>query len=58
MKSICVFCGSSDSVHADYLTAAHQMGKTLAERGIRLDFWRREDRFDGSGGKWGAGGRR
>ena len=38
MKSICVFCGSSDSVHADYLTAAHQMGKTLAERGIRLIF--------------------
>ena len=36
MKSICVFCGSSDSVHADYLTAAHQLGKTLAERGIRL----------------------
>ena len=38
MKSICVFCGSSDSVHADYLTAAHQLGKTLAERGIRLIF--------------------
>jgi uncharacterized protein (TIGR00730 family) len=38
MKSICVFCGSSDSVHADYLTAARQMGKTLAERGIRLIF--------------------
>jgi uncharacterized protein (TIGR00730 family) len=38
MKSICVFCGSSDSVHADYLTAARQMGKTLAEREIRLIF--------------------
>ena len=38
MKSICVFCGSSDSVHADYLTAARQMGKTLAEKGIRLIF--------------------
>ncbi|MGE5374942.1 MAG: TIGR00730 family Rossman fold protein [Bacteroidota bacterium] len=38
MKSICVFCGSSDSVHADYLTAARQMGQTLAERGIRLIF--------------------
>ena len=36
MKSICVFCGSSDSVHADYLAAARQMGLTLAERGIRL----------------------
>ena len=38
MKSICVFCGSSDSVHADYLTAARQMGRTLAERQIRLIF--------------------
>ena len=38
MKSICIFCGSSDLVHADYLTAARQMGKTLAEKGIRLIF--------------------
>src|SRR6266540_3531012 len=38
MKSICVFCGSSDSVHPDYITAARQMGRTLAERGIRLVF--------------------
>jgi uncharacterized protein (TIGR00730 family) len=38
MKSICVFCGSSDTIHADYLTAARQMGRTLAERGIRLVF--------------------
>ena len=36
MQSICVFCGSSDSVHADYLAAARQMGRTLAERGLRL----------------------
>jgi len=36
MKSICVFCGSSDSVHADYLSAAQTMGITLAERGIQL----------------------
>ena len=36
MKSICVFCGSSDSVHADYLAGAHKMGVTLARRGIRL----------------------
>ena len=36
MKSICVFCGSSDSVHADYLSAARQMGRVLAERGVRL----------------------
>ena len=36
MKSICVFCGSSDSVHTDYRAAAHTMGRTLAQRGIRL----------------------
>ena len=38
MKSICVFCGSSDTVHADYLSAARQMGRTLAERNTRLIF--------------------
>lgn len=38
MKSICVFCGSSDTVHADYIAAAHTLGRTLAERGIRLIF--------------------
>ena len=36
MKSICVFCGSSDAVHVDYLHGARLMGRTLAERGIRL----------------------
>jgi uncharacterized protein (TIGR00730 family) len=36
MNSICVFCGSSDLVHADYLAAARHMGRTLAERGLRL----------------------
>lgn len=36
MDSICVFCGSSDSVHADYLAGARLMGATLARRGIRL----------------------
>jgi uncharacterized protein (TIGR00730 family) len=36
MKSICVFCGSSDTVHADYRAAARTMGKILAGRGIRL----------------------
>jgi len=36
MKSICVFCGSSDSVHEDYINAAYQTGKLLAQRGIRL----------------------
>ena len=36
MKSICVFCGSSDTVHTDYLSAARQMGYIFAERGLRL----------------------
>jgi uncharacterized protein (TIGR00730 family) len=36
MKSICVFCGSSDTVHADYRAAAWTMGRVLAEKGIRL----------------------
>lgn len=38
MESICVFCGSSDSVSPDYLTAAHQMGRLLAQHGHRLIF--------------------
>lgn len=36
MKSICIFCGSSDAVRADFKTAARRMGATLARRGIRL----------------------
>lgn len=36
MKSICVFCGSSDAVSPDYLAAARRMGQVLAERGLRL----------------------
>jgi hypothetical protein len=36
MKSICVFCGSSDAVSSDYLVAARQMGQVLAESGLCL----------------------
>jgi hypothetical protein len=36
MKSICVYCGSADHVHPDYLLAARQMGETLARRGLTL----------------------
>ena len=36
MDSICVFCGSSDSVHADYLAGARLMGATLARRSLRV----------------------
>jgi len=38
LKSICVFCGSSDAVHPDYLTAARQLGATLARRRMLLVF--------------------
>ncbi len=36
MRSICVFCGSSDAVHTDHKTAAWTMGRVLAEAGLRL----------------------
>ena len=36
MKSVCVYCGSSDSVAAGYIVAARQMGSLLAHRGMRL----------------------
>jgi hypothetical protein len=36
MHSICIFSGSSDSVHADYLTAARSLGVFLAQKGIRI----------------------
>jgi len=36
MESICVFCGSADRVSPDYLAGARKMGRTLAERGLRL----------------------
>jgi uncharacterized protein (TIGR00730 family) len=36
MESLCVFCGSSDAVHADYKTAARSLGIFLAQKGIRI----------------------
>lgn len=36
MKSICVYCGSSDDIHPDFKLAGRLMGRTLAENGIRL----------------------
>jgi len=38
MKSVCVFCGSSDSVAPEYLAAAQTMGRVLAERHLTLIF--------------------
>jgi len=48
MKAVCVYCGSSDDVHVDYLEAAYQMGKTLAKRDLKLIY---------GGGKTGLMGR-
>jgi uncharacterized protein (TIGR00730 family) len=36
IRNICVYCGSSDRMHPDYLTAARQVGGTLARRGMHL----------------------
>lgn len=38
MKSICVYCGSSDQIHPDFKVAGRNMGRTLAENGIELVF--------------------
>lgn len=36
MRRLCVFCGSSVGARAEYLAAAQTLGRTLAERGVRL----------------------
>lgn len=36
MKSICIYCGSADDIHPEYKLVGRQMGRTLAENGIRL----------------------
>lgn len=38
IESICVFCGSSDAVHNEYLEAARAFGSVLARRSLRLVF--------------------
>lgn len=38
IKVICVYAGSSDKMHPDYLEAARQMGRTIAERGITIAY--------------------
>jgi uncharacterized protein (TIGR00730 family) len=35
-QNICVYCGSSDQINAEYLQAAGDMGIALVERGLRL----------------------
>jgi len=36
MKTICVYCGSSDKMGIEYLQAAHQMGSAIAKGGYKL----------------------
>jgi len=36
MKSICIYCGSSDKIRPEYLVAARQMGAEVAQRGLQL----------------------
>src|SRR5512147_1152555 len=36
ISTICVYCGSADNVHPAYFEGARQMGRTLAEKNIRL----------------------
>ena len=36
MKSICVYCGSSDDINPAYLEGADQMGRAIAKRGLQL----------------------
>jgi uncharacterized protein (TIGR00730 family) len=36
MKTICVYCGSSDKMHPHFLEAAREMGRAIARRGLQL----------------------
>ena len=36
MKSICVYCGSSDKVNSIYLNSAREMGALIARKGLQL----------------------
>jgi uncharacterized protein (TIGR00730 family) len=36
LKSVCVFCGSSDAANPSYLRAANELGRALAAAGLRL----------------------
>ena len=38
MKTICVYCGSSDKMRPSYLQAAYQMGEAIARRGLTLAY--------------------
>jgi uncharacterized protein (TIGR00730 family) len=36
IKTVCVYCGSSDKIHAEYLESAARMGAAIAHHGLEL----------------------
>ena len=38
MRSLCVFCGSNPGIDPVYVAAAGEVGRTLAQRGVRVVF--------------------
>lgn len=38
VKSVCVFCGASNAVAAEYLAEGRKLGNMLAERGLHMVF--------------------
>ncbi len=38
MKTVCVYCGSSDKLSDGYLTSARQMGTAIAQRGLTVSY--------------------
>ena len=38
MKTVCVYCGSSDKMSAEYLQSAREMGAVIARRGLTLAY--------------------
>ena len=38
MKTVCVYCGSSDKMSKEYLLGARQMGVAIAKRGLTLAY--------------------
>lgn len=57
-QSICVYCGSSDTIHPTFLTAARQLGMVLANHQIRLIYGAGKTGLMGAvaGGVLAAGG--
>lgn len=59
LTKVCVYCGSADHLHADYLTAAQEMGRLLAEKGLTLIYGAGKTGLMGAvaDGALGAGGK-